>query len=46
MSLFEAHVLIVSATLALFWLAVRSEAKRSPSPGNDLTDSRTEALRG
>jgi hypothetical protein len=29
MGTFEAYVLIVSSTIALFWLSVRSEANRS-----------------
>jgi len=32
MGTFEAYVLIVSSTIALFWLGVRSEANRSLSP--------------
>jgi hypothetical protein len=32
MGTFEAYVLIVSSTIALFWLGVRFEANRSRSP--------------
>ncbi len=32
MDTFEAYVLIVSSTIALFWLSVRSEANRSLAP--------------
>ena len=35
MGTFEAYVLIVSSTIALFWLGVRSEANRSLSPNDD-----------
>ena len=35
MDTFEAYVLIVSSTIALFWLSVRSEVNRSLSPHDD-----------
>jgi len=35
MGTFEAYVLIVSSTIALFWLSVRSEVNRSLSPHDD-----------
>jgi hypothetical protein len=36
MTSIEAYVLIVSTTVALFWLAVRSEAKRPVAETNFL----------
>jgi hypothetical protein len=38
MNSFEAYVLIVSSTMALFWLGVRSETNRSLSPNDDRRD--------
>ena len=40
MGSFEAYVLIVSSTMALFWLGVRSETNRSLSPNDDRREQR------